>query len=63
MSNCVENNSLKLRFVLEKCLKNMISGPYEITRLTDQSCASYFCPSRDKTSRGVHAGCIGLCKH
>ena len=29
MSNYVENNSLKLRFVLEKSLKNMVSGPYE----------------------------------
>lgn len=29
MSNCVENNSLKMSFVHEKSLKNMISGPYE----------------------------------
>ena len=29
MSNYVESNSLKLRFVLEKSLKNMVSGPYE----------------------------------
>ena len=45
MANCVENNSLEMRSVLEKSLKNMFSGPYEPWTLLQDSLTSLVPPA------------------